>query len=373
MSAGIADSTASGFASSTITRASDDELLEWLHENRRTDGLPVVLPTPDRVRELVLAAEYAGYDPDLVLGRIGPSNGQATIEKIAVNAVMAGCRPEHMPVVVAAVKALCDPRLDTTEIQATTHNLAPLTIVNGPVRADAGLHGGYGVFGYGHRANLSIGRAVRLCMINLGGGWPGVSDMTVMGHPGKISFCIAEDEENSPFPPLHTSRGFTAEQSAVTLVCVSAPHQMLIRTESDVPESPGNVLDLIAATIAGLGNNNSYVQSGTVVVCLNPDHARFLADAGYDRAAIQQELFERASNPTSVINRFTYGLLGTDADQSEPWRALESPDSVLVVVTGGSGLYSAVLPSWGLGPHKNTAVSYEVVTTDMCEIPLRVE
>ncbi|SOD74963.1 hypothetical protein SAMN05892883_4158 [Jatrophihabitans sp. GAS493] len=357
--------------SSEVSLANEDELLDWLHSNRRTDGLPVVLPTRERVESMLFAAALVGLDRDVIIGSVPPNQGEATVEKIAINAVMAGCAPEHFCVVVAAVRAVCDIRLDLAEVQATTHELTPLIIVNGPVISEAGLASGYGVLGYGHRANLSIGRAVRLCLINLGGGWPGASDMTVIGHPGKLAFCLAEDEANSPFPPLHTSFGFGVEESAVTVMCVGAPHSVLAFPDADDPLEAERVLELLARTIAGVGNNNSVLGKGTVVVCLNPDHARILSDAGYTRSDIQHQLCQRATNPRRLVEYLRRGANApTDIDPGELVPAVESPDSIVVVVAGGSGFYSAVMLPWTGGPHANTHITVEVVTSDACEVPV---
>ena len=198
--------------------------LEQLHAARCTDGLPVVIPTAVRVERMVLAS---GLDADIVLGEMGPMWGAASVEAVAVAAVMAGCLPDYMPVVVAAIKAVCQSEFDLAEMQGTTHCTAPLIIVNGPARAFCGnLASGFGLMGPGHRANASIGRALRLAMINIGGARPGESDMALHGHPGKFTYCIAEDEANSPFPPLHTSQGYDAEQSVVTVVGAEAPHSV---------------------------------------------------------------------------------------------------------------------------------------------------
>ena len=189
-----------------LTASDESAALEDLHTRGFTDGLPVIIPTPARVSRMVLAS---GLEADMVLGAMGPGHGIATIEKVAVAAVMAGCLPDYMPVVLAAVKAVIDPAFDLTEMQATTHCTAPLIIVNGPARHTCGpISSSYGALGPGHRANASIGRALRLTMINIGGGRPGTSDMALLGHPGKFTFCLAEDEENSPFPPMHVDLGF---------------------------------------------------------------------------------------------------------------------------------------------------------------------
>ena len=199
-----------------LTAADESVALEDLHTKGFTDGLPVIIPTPARVSRMVLAT---GLEADMVLGTMGPGHGIATIEKVAVAAVMAGCLPDYMPVVLAAVKAVIDPVFDLTEMQATTHCTAPLIIVNGPARHNCGpISSSYGALGPGHRANASIGRALRLAMINIGGGRPGTSDMALLGHPGKFTFCLAEDEENSPFPPMHVDLGFDPDDSVVTVI-----------------------------------------------------------------------------------------------------------------------------------------------------------
>ena len=235
--------------------------LEQLHDMGCTDGLPVVIPTPERVERFVLAS---GLDADMVLGEMGPGMGIATMEKVAIAAVMAGCKPDYMPVVVAAVKAASDPRFDLGPLQATTHCTAPLIIVNGPARNDCGpVASGFGALGPGHRANASIGRALRLCLINIGGGRPGVSDMALLGHPGKFTYCLAEAEEESPFPPLHTSLGFAATDSAVTLLGCEAPHSVLYSDNADDPEDAEKLLYVLSVGLANIATNNAIFCSGT--------------------------------------------------------------------------------------------------------------
>ena len=195
----------------------DDEqaALELLHELGCTDGLPVVIPTEKRVNRFVVAS---GLDASLSLGLMGPLGGNVTVELMAACCVMAGCLPDHVPVVLAAVRAVLDPAFDVTEMQSTTHCTAPLVIVNGPARAMVSISSGFGALGPGHRANASVGRALRLTMTNAGGVKPGVSDMALLGHPGKFTYCLGEDEEHSPFLPLHVRRGWNAEQSVVTVI-----------------------------------------------------------------------------------------------------------------------------------------------------------
>ncbi|HEV8298810.1 MAG TPA: hypothetical protein VGQ20_16000 [Acidimicrobiales bacterium] len=343
-----------------MARASDDDALDWLHETHRTDGLPVVVPTESRVERILTGTRLA---PAQSLGRVGPALGDATVEKVAINAVMAGCEPRHLPVVIATVRAVCDPVMDMTEVQATTHNLGPMIIVNGPVRYTAGVACGFGALGHGHRANLSIGRALRLCLINIGGGWPGESDMALLGHPGKVSYCLGEDEESSPITPLHTTRGFDATQSAVTVVCVEAPHSVLAFLEADDPTMPDRILDSVAGGLSNIGANNSHSGHGTVAVVLNPDHAGAIAAGGHTRASIAQALFERAGVCVRDMRRVVpparaHIYAGRADDERLP--ALGSPDDIMLVVAGGTGLYSAVMPSWGAGPHSNQPVTVEV-------------
>jgi len=352
--------------SARIEGASEATLQDELYRLKATDGLPVILPTEERVAEMLEMAAMAGYDADLILGEVGPNLGEATIEKVAINAVMAGCKPEQFPVVIAAVMAVCDPRMDSTEFQVTTHQVAPLVIVNGPAIAEAGVASGFGALGYGHQANLCIGRALRLCLINLGGVWPGESAMSLLGQPGSIAYCLAEDEASSPFPPLHTSLGFEADQGAVTVACVGAPISVMISPSPDGSPMADRIIEVLAATISGIAHNNAGLPNGSIVVVLNPDHALFLSQAGYDRERIASELQARAVNTAETINRARTGLPSPDPERIVP--TIARPEQLLVLVAGGPGVYTTVMMSWGGGPHGNAHVSREVVFSDACEV-----
>lgn len=344
--------------------ADEATALEELHRLGCTDGLPVVIPTPERVARMVLAS---GQDGDLVLGAMGPNQGACSVEKLAIAAVMAGCTPDHLPVVVAAARAVMDPVFDLTEVQATTHAIAPLVIVNGPARSSCGVHSGFGALGPGHRANASIGRALRLAMVNIGGGRSGSSDMALLGHPGKFTCCLAEDEEASPFPPLHTSRGFTADQSTVTVLGTDAPHSVIGFTDADDPASADRLLASLAAAFANVGTNNAALTGGQAAIVLNPDHAAALADAGHTRASIASAVVERATNTGAHLNGTGAVQTTVPADRSYP--CFRSAEDLLVLVAGGGGLYSAVLPSWCAGPHRNRAVTVEIELDQACEVP----
>jgi len=349
-----------------LNAVDETEALEVLHREGCTDGLPVIVPTPERVQRMVLAS---GLDGDLVLGEVGPQLGQASVEKVAINAVMAGCLPDHFPVVVAAVRAACDPVFDLTEVQSTTHGVAPLLLVNGPARDACGpIARAWGALGPGHRANASIGRALRLVLINIGGGRPGVSDMALLGHAGKFTSCLAEDEEASPFPPLHVALGFRPEQSVVTVAGVEAPHSVIGLLGESGPAAAARLVGLLGAAVANVGANNAHGPGGaSVVVVLNPDHAEVLADAGYDRAAIQQGIASHACNRRDRLRALS--ALVPDGDGADLLPAVAGPECVLVLVAGGAGLYSVVFPSWGGGPHGNQPVSAEIELDQACEVP----
>jgi hypothetical protein len=341
----------------TLLEASDESTaVEVLHELGCTDGLPVIVPTPERVARMVLAS---GLDADLLLGELGPSFGAATVEMVAAAAVMAGCLPDHMPLVVAAVRAVADRGFDLAEMQATTHCTAPLIIVNGPARDACGIASGFGALGPGHRGNASVGRALRLAMINIGGGRPGLSDMALLGHPGKFTYCLAEAEAASPWEPLHVARGFTAEASVVTVIAV---------TDGDDPSSPDRILDALAASFSAVSTNNAMLRGGAAVVVLNPEHAAVLAGAGLSRLDVQTALVARAGNRRGALSKQAPAFAGSGAP--DDWMpCFGAPDDVLVLVAGGGGLYSTVMASWCAGGHRNSAISVLVDIDQACAVP----
>ena len=350
-----------------LSAADEPAAVELLHALECTDGLPVVVPTPERVDRMVLAT---GLDPDLVVGEMGPQDGAATVHKIAVNAVMAGCLADHAPVVLAAIRAMCKPEFDLGEMQGTTHCTAPLLIVNGPARESCGgIASGFGALGPGHRANACIGRAVRLAMTNIGGARPGRSDMALLGHPGKFAYCLAEAEEASPLPPFHTSLGYAPGTSVVTVVGAEAPHSVIHSPDGDDPRTADRLLDTLAAVIANQGSNNMHLGGrGAVTVVLNPDHAATLAEAGHDRASIREALAERAAHPRGAMRALNPKMV-PPGDDEEILHAVRDPANVLVIVSGAGGLYSMVMPSWCGGPYANVAVHAEFEPNPFCEVP----
>ncbi len=347
---------------STRHQAPDEATaLELFHLRDWTDGLPVVIPTEERVEALLAGVEI---EADVIVGAIGP--GQATVEKIAINAVMAGCRPEHFPVVLAAVRAVGDPEFDIDNMQSTTHGMGPVIIVNGPAREVCGpIASGWGALGPGHRANASIGRALRLCLMNIGGARPGHGDMAGLGQPGKFTCCLAEDEESSPFAPLHTSFGYDPDQSAVTLVGVDAPHSVMMQTNDDDPRAHERILHVVAGSIAIPGANNTQIGNGPVIVVLNPIHAGVLANAGLTREDVCDRLTELAVTPSDVMRGWATKRKIPEGDGD--LTALRGPEDIVLIVAGGGGMYSAVF-SGGLAG--STHPVHAPIDFDFsCELP----
>jgi hypothetical protein len=322
-----------------------DAAIEHCYAQGWTDGLPVIPPTEQRVQRLI---DYVRREPSEVVGVIPPARGVATIEKVAINAAMAGCLPEHFPVVLAALEAMLDPVFNLNGVQATTHMCAPLVVVSGPAVRALGFNSREGVFGGGWRANAGVGRAVRLVLWNIGGGKPGVNDKATFGHPGKYAFCIAEDPELCPWPPLHAERGVPAGESAVTVFACEGPHN-ISDYRNDTPEG---ILAVIADSLSTLGNN-VMDHGGQMLVCLGQEHTRVVAREGWSRADVRRFLFERARRPMADLLRSGRGTArewppGFDAsDPAALAPVVNSPDDFLVTVAGGPGPHSVACPGWG--------------------------
>ena len=308
------------------------------------DGLPLVPPTPDRVDGMLDAAPG---DPDEELALLPPRLGRATRRIVAVNAVLAGCRPEWMPVLVTATRALGRPELNLRGVNATTHPACVLVVVHGAAVERLGFNAGEGAFGPGWRANATVGRALRLLLIHVAGARPAHGDASTQGQPGKYAFCVGENETASPWEPYHRSRGVDAV-SAVTVACVENPHNVH-DMESEHAEP---ILEKCASTIASLGNNNACISDGEVVVALCPEHAATIAADAWTRADVQSFLYERARLPAGTLRR-AFALR-----RWRPWMEAAADDALLpmtghpdnfrVFVTGGAGKHSSVLPGWGM-------------------------
>lgn len=351
-----------------LLEASDESAaVELLHELGCTDGLPVIVPTPERVDRFVVAS---GLESSFDLGIMGPLGAATTVEAVAVNAVMAGCLPDHMPIVVATLRALLRSEFDLSEVQSTTHSVSPLVLLNGPVPTACGVASGFGALGPGHRANAAIGRAVRLCLINIGGARPGISDMALLGHPGKFSMCLAEAESSSPWEPMSVAAGFEPGDSVVTVVGVEAPHSVVFVDDADDPDSPRRLLRAVAAVIANTGSNNAFFRVGSAAVLLNPEHAQVLGRAGFSRRDVQVELQRLATNPRGRLQSLN-PMFVPRGDPDDEIHAIASPDHILVAVAGGGGLYSSVFPSWGAGAHACPILHERIDADQACELPIR--
>jgi hypothetical protein len=318
--------------------ASFEEAIELYHAKGWSDGLPVVPPTEERVRAFV---EASGRGAQEVLGVIRERARAMTVEKVAINAVMAGCLPDYMPVLVAAVEAMSTARFNLHACAASTGGSAPLLIVNGPAVKALGFNAGVNVFGQGWRANATVGRAVRLVIQNVCAGTPGVMDKSTLGHPGKFSYCIAENEDG-PWTPLHVERGLAAERSAVTVFAGEAPHYV----RNDSGGSPEAILLGVADVLASANQAN-----GCYVVVLCPEHMQVVVQSGWTKRDIRGYLHEQAARPVAALKRGGRVPGPVEPkDETTLRRFVESPDDLLVVVAGGSaGGFSAVVPPWAGG------------------------
>ena len=313
-----------------------EAILAAFCEREWCDGLPIVPPTEERVRTML-----GGAAAQRSLGAMPPLWRQATLEKLAVNAVMAGCEPSSFPVIVAAVQAMLDPSFNLYGVQATTHPVAPLLIVHGPAAHELGVHAGSGCFGPGFRANATIGRAIRLIMLNVGGAWPGRYDMATQGSPAKFSYCIAE-RDDVPWGPLHADR-------AVTVFGGEPPHNV----NDHVSTTAAGILATVADTAVSLGSNVGwYFSQSQLLIVLGPEHARTIAGDGFSRADVQRFVFEHARLPLRTLKlggmwgiqdwpRWMHAV--TDDDALLP--QVPSPEDVMVIVAGGPGKHSAVVPN----------------------------
>src|SRR4249919_894522 len=270
------------------TEATDLDLVELYFERGWTDGLPVVPPTQDKIDAVVHAL---GGDPGFVECKVAPRWGVLTREVLAINMVMAGCKPEYAPIVRAAILAITDRAFNLNGVQATTHVASPLIIVNGPLAREVGMNGGANAFGSGNRANATIGRAVRLVMLNVGGGWPPDFDKSTLGHPGKYTYCVAENEADSPFAPYHVEHGYRPEDSTVFVIAAEAPHSVTDHQCND----PEGILDTMCSAMSTIASNNA-VLGGHCAVVLGLEHAQTIAKHGWTRSDIRNYLWMNHGN-----------------------------------------------------------------------------
>lgn len=323
---------------------SPEVLLEAFAKRGWGDGLPLVAPTRERV-EAMLA--HAAGPPDEVIAVLPPRHGVATRRILAINAVLAGCPADLLPVLVTAVRGLARPEVNLRGVNATTHPVAPLAIVHGEAVDKLGFNAGAGSFGPGTRANASLGRALRLVLLHVAGARPGAGDASTQGQPSKYAYCIAENAAESPWESYPRSRGVSAP-SAVTLFCGENPHNF----HDMESETPGPILEKAASVMATLGSNNAPVSSAEFFVVLGPEHAATCARAGWSRRDVQSFLYERARLPAARLREAFRATRWRPWLHALPDAALqpitEHPDNFHVLVCGGPGKHSCVIPSWGM-------------------------
>ena len=351
-------STDTGF----LDVATDDplEVVTRYAEQGWGDGLPLVAPTPERVDEMLAGcpdtdpdetiAMLAGCpdtDPDETIAVLAPRSGRATRRMIAVNAVLAGCRPGQLPVLVSAVRALARPEVNLRGVNATTHPVAPLLVVHGRIAGSAGFNGGVGAFGPGNRANATTGRALRLILLHIAGAVPGLGDMSTQGGPAKYGYCVAENLDESPWGGYASSVGVDAP-SAVTVHCGEAPHN----AHDMEAAAPAAILDKVASAMTSTGQNNAPISQGEYFVMLCPEHAATCATAGWTRRHVASYLHQRARLPVVTLKAAFELRAWAPWQQTLPDNDLvamtEHPDNIKVMVVGGPGKHSSVIPSWGM-------------------------
>lgn len=336
-----------------------DDVFEFMFDQGLTDGLPVVPPTPERVMRMLAGTRR---DPQSVIGVCAPNYAPVTVEKAAINAVMAGCKPEYFPVVIAAVEAITTEQFNIHGVLATTHFPTPVIIVNGPIRNRIGMNAKMNVFGQGNRANATIGRAVQLIVRNVGGGRPGEVDRCAMGHPGKYTFCFPEYEERSNWEPLHVERGFQADESTVTVFAGGAPTPIIDQLARDAKSLATSYGMALAAV-----SHPKHYNYGEIVVAVTPEHVDTFAKDGWTkdqvRARIQEVTLMRAADlardefcaeglPAEAVER-----LGPDTLVPK----FRNPKEIYLVVAGGeAGKWGAYLCGWVSGPMGSTMTTVKI-------------
>ena len=324
------------------------DIIEKYFELGYTDGLPVVPPTKEKIDLFVNAL---GGDSAFVECNIPPRWGALTREVLAINMIMAGCKPEYGPVVRASMKALTERPFNLNGVQATTHMASPLIIVNGPIAKQIDMNGGANAFGSGNRANATIGRAIRLIMLNVGGGKAPDLDKCTLGNPAKYTYCICENEEASPFSPYHVEKGYDADISTVFVIAAESPHSVTDHLCND----PEGILDTMCSAMSNIASNTS-VLNGHCAVALGLEHAKTISKYGWTRNDIKNYLFMHSGNKFvkhsrndkygKVYNRNLPKWYKRDPESWIP--IIESPERIhLFIIGGDAGRFSAFIPGWG--------------------------
>jgi hypothetical protein len=311
---------------------------EFYFKKGWTDGLPILPPTEDRIQAMI---EKVGLDPDHEITFIRERKVSVTLEKVAINAVMAGCNPEYMPVIIATIEAIGDPLFSYHGPATSTGGAAVFILVNGPIAKEIHINCGENLFGPGWHANATIGRAVRLVMRNVIGTLPGRLDRSTLGHAGKYTFCIAENEEESPWPPVHVERGFQPGQNAVTVLAALAPHQFY----NQLSNTAEGILTTACANMrisAGAGNPREYV------MVIAGEHMRVIAEEGWSKVDIRRFCFEHTQTSLAELKRI-HVIPGDIRPEDEAVTQSIVPaigDFIIVSAGGQAGAFSCYIPAW---------------------------
>lgn len=346
-----------GLRSRRLELAALEDEMEAAFERGWSDGLPVVPPTESRVLRML---EGTDRPPGEVVAIVPPDMGEATVEKVAINAVLAGCRPEYLPVVLTAVEAACTDEFNAHGLLCTTYFSGPVLIVNGPIARRIGMNSGLNALGQGNRANSTIGRALQLVIRNIGGGLPGGIDRAALGSPGKVGWSFAEDEAGSPWEPLSVERGFAPGTSTVSLFAGHGPSALV----DQLSRTPESLVRSFAAKLKAMSHPKLAGGMGAVVV-VSPEHARVFAEAGWDKARLRAELDELLVMTGAEVARGVGGIsegMPTDPDAGKTFTKFRPGDVHFVHAGGGAGLFSAIIEGWVSGPTGSTFTTREVRT-----------
>ena len=326
--------------------ASSDQINDYFYAQGWTDGLPIVPPRRERVDKMLAAFRQA---PDTIIGVIPPRMALATVEKIAINAVMAGCRPDYFPVVLAAVKAICRPEFNLLPMQATTNPVTPMIVVNGPVVKQLEINSGYNVLGQGWKSNATIGRALRFVLTNIGGGIPGKFDKACHGQPGKFSLCIAENIEASPWEAFHVEKGHAADASTVSVIGVTGTQDIIHYART----SARQVLDTVIHAIPREGYKNLY-SGGEPLLIFGPEQAAILGEAGLSKQDVRRIIFEGTRIPIALFNPETVELMRgrrprvfAEAGETTTIPIADRAEDIQIIVAGAAGNHTVFFPTWG--------------------------
>lgn len=343
-----------GLVSRRVEVGSAEDPIEACFDRGWTDGLPVVPPAPARVLRMLQGTRR---EPGEILGLMPPDLVPCSVEKVAVNAVMAGCKPEYMPVVLAAVEAALIDEFGMHGVLCTTMFAGPVVIVNGPVAKRIGVNSGVNALGQGHRANASIGRALQLVIRNVGGGRPGELDRAALGTPGKYSFCFAEAED-SPWQPLSVERGFDRKASTVTLFAGEGV-QGIVDQKSRTPESLARSFAQCLRAV----DHPKLAMAGDALLVVSPEHSRVFTDAGWSKARLRDELEQLLMLQADDLLAGADGIAeGLPASMRGTQVRKFRPGGLIIVRAGGTaGLFSAIIAGWAAsGPVGSTPVSKEI-------------